>query len=326
MLYVLDPIPVAKYFTLAEAVLWIAFKEYPVSRPAQKEPDLIDEMFINSRLQWPFYEMEGLRHQIYSQYGFTEPVEPEISPFNETDYVKLSEVEREELGKQELDYERQVSGQLDHCISEAKSQLFLKLSRGEVMAYGWKNPKIKRESSGKWLDRRHSGLSESYEIERLIEANMDRVVSGEIVDNFQIINKSFWNYEGVEWLVSMADSTFGQFQWIFLTAESVFEHFPPIQATTVDVEKRGGFLLLNSRNERSEISNVKKLGRREYDWPSFHAEVSRYLLENCEGRLPKLTALEHHMAGWCKENWNVNVSHGSLHKHLSPYVSALKKS
>lgn len=333
MLYVLEPVPVDQHFTLYEALNWVAYRQYAASwhfiHGEGIGENLVDGLFETNRVSYPFIEKEDYKKNLLKGHGLELPKEPK-SIFDESfDFESISKNESQKIWDKERadydQYQRELSEIENYCLAPAKSELFLKLRSGEISAYGQVHSKFKSGVSvSKWSDDESWELV-LFESDRVYMNDLEDICNGVPINGFQKISQNFWDSEGVVWDENFARSRHGWFHWIFVKSEEVFLNFPHPTGKPIAIEERAGFFVYDDNKIEGQhiISSKSKRGRPPFNWPQFHAEVARYILES--GGLPKQTALERHMEMWCNDNWGFTPSHGAIHEQISPHYKTIEK-
>ena len=243
------------------------------------------------------------QQKIINRAGFTLPDAPP-----EADYASLpTQGARDELyeasnAATKIYYDK-LNAIDGYCLAPYKSELFLKLRNGDIASYGYLSEKLKKdakpvdwqkEESWEEIDAQSTGYygsidphTKKYVGGGLFIEDVKALVSGKSIKGFYKIPAEFWNQDSIEWDSDYARSHLGSYNWIFVSAEALFAHFPQPAGKSIGIEERAGYLVYDDNSDSAEMINkpASRRGRPADDWPEFHAEIHRYIAES--GALPK---------------------------------------
>lgn len=326
MQYILNPLPVAPYFTLNECLRWVAYKQYAaswhyLSNADDRKSDIVEGMFEANRIEYPFYEREDYEREILLELE-EEPALSfdslnDIPSFTQEDTLRI----HNEFRIKYAEYCKEKEDIINNFEAPAKSELFLKLKKGDLLSYGQLRGKIiEGYSLNLW---KTDEAWEEYNYESISMSQLDEIVEGENIEGFQKIPAKFWLFDGIEWKGNYARSRQGWFDYIFVESKNLFKLFPQPAPKFCTIEERAGFLITDDKSLDLEFTLPIKSnrGRPPYNWAEFHAELTRYIIES-GGVLPKQTSLEQTMQTWCKNKWGLEPSHGAIHSQISPHYKS----
>lgn len=244
----------------------------------------------------------------------------ELVELGEEDYEScLKEPTAEELASAKIAREDHV-----HAVSALKAKLFLALRDGRLKAYG-KRMDAHREYSKDWQyeDAWVESLESDTNKESITLSQTKEVISGNTINNYSVIDQSFWSLEGIDWQSSQARSPQCWYKHIFVSFENLRNVFPPENQEPEPVEAFGKYYVSYSDSEKI-TSGYRRKREPTYDWPSFQAEITRYIVLEL-GKFPKQTALISYMEKWCKNEWGKIPSYGAIQAQLKPHYKDIKK-
>jgi hypothetical protein len=309
---ILVPQEVAEICFLSEALMWAAFRRFPLASTTAEGWEGRREF------DW----MEGLSSHIGDDIpddaecafaGLSPPLsyEDRLSPKqpippehyrHSLNNPELPDRYRESLQQQledSIKFEAAVSSwhtDLRDFIDLHQSRLFMALREAKLEAEGIKLPAKTYESSvGKLEETKWEGWSRS---------------------EWVGIPPDFWRSDGINWRESWAEGRDAAYALIQVTTEALFDCFPPPPPEGSNAVRVGHNWMLPLA-ERDENLVRKSRGRPPLHWDSFHVEVAARIQA---GTLPeKQEAFIAEMQQWCLKEWHHEVARTTLLQKIKPY-------
>ena len=297
------------FITLQEALYWAAFRAAP---PISDDEDFRfchNEMFrLGARYSYK------IGHKTYAvdypnalsgDYFPTEHYEQLLAIETLDAQYKMqirSEYEMAKKGYPEAkknSEERQ--REIEELLEPHKHDLFLKLKKGELVAYGnlMNHLTDDEKKPGKTLE-------ESKELRSYVS-----------VKEAEEIPTDFWKYESIDWDSSGAESSAKRYASIYFKPMDLIRHFK-VPKSYSPIEETFEGKVLKSKGEKMESRGKKP----RYPWDDFHAEVARYILKS--GKLPKnQSALVNAMLLWCTNNWGTEPAESIIKEQIAAYYKVI---
>lgn len=258
------------YVTLYEALLWVGLRI---------APDVIDDEDVrfchNSALEFGMKYSYVISEKTYHVEFPDPPVEEFITPglkqrifsaaqgmhvFSEEDKAKYNFDYLEACNNPNFDAQLRVwNNKINAYLEPARHELFLKLFKGEISAFGnlMKELTCDDEAAGK-------SLLETDDLR-------DYVSWKEATE----IEKGFWLFKEIDWYECYASSERKQYASIYLRPKDLLEHFPVPQSFSEIL------ISDNSKRIKSDSAKLETRGRKpKFPWDDFHAEVAMRMMRD----------------------------------------------
>lgn len=347
MKYIFKPVKVAETLTLYEALYWVAFKIYAVDKSIYSidfKKDLkLRRCFFPYEEYAKILEPESrLLKDIFEQCPGS--LEYDFYNMNLSDArIEFAFPESEEAKQQQVKHDlfKEQISKNNRLFSEAKTKLLLELAKGSIQAIGHKNAWNKPSSNmppWKWENEQDWEPGELWKTATnpdniaIPQANSTFTRRGyskllcSKIDNYSIdiIPHDFWNTEGVMWDEDAVRSSKGEYTEIKIRTGDLFRIFPEEKGTQINVERRGGTIILNDNEEPQDAPNLKPRGRPPIEnLPEVYADALQYII-NAGGKIDKQQALEAYLNEERKKRKEKHISHSSFHNALKPIYERFK--
>jgi hypothetical protein len=331
MLQVLVPTNIPERVTLYEAVLWAAFNYFPAAEYTDWPKDRREDDEYNDSLETEKSVETDLffTQRVCKKYDF--PANPTAAyfekeaelPFSCWNWERFKELEKVlDFPKEDLEKIRQEILEREHFetsqqhfrsaleayLEIAKSQLFIELKKGKVMAHG-------REIL--------EGLSwDNEEVDKFSLSPEDWFVEWEHLPELTSILPNDWTLNGIDWDSCCLKKKERFYCHVLVDFESLSHAFPMQEYETATVRSVNGILLLDDKEIATKLTSGARGRPSQYDWQAFTAEMAKRL---ARGTLPPLQeSCIYEMQIWCKEQWKKSPSVTNLKHHIRPFYLATK--
>ena len=325
MLTVLKPYPVPDYFSLHEALIWVAFGIYPVDQDIYGTRSLVASMFDNPRNEEPIspYYLEDAA--LNNRPEIREMVaQLPASLYEDSDYGLNSPLENEAMAdawlkKRQFDlgaYEAVV----DSYYSTWQANLFLSLKTGKLKAYGrLKGVLFEGVTPNDW---KVAQLWNETQLDDPSHEDLADIAIGNINPKLQLITKNFWAQEGIKWAENSAQSSLGWYDCIFIAANDLYSQYPPPESNTLEVETRGNAFVIDEDNlhKLSKLKNKNKGRPTSANWQHVYAEATLWISKNGFPENQK-QLVQHIISIWEKNG--VKLADSTVYTHLQPLFEKL---
>ncbi|WP_417796368.1 hypothetical protein [Terasakiella pusilla] len=304
---------------LVEVLYWRAFLRFPEytfieDKDARFHEDVLDSYtspvpddygFTEEECQYagiskdPAYEdlindTGILRPEYYEEMLLIGPRNPDDSDlFKKKIQEELLEAKKHaaKIDKWDLEYE--------DYVDRFKSEIYLKLRHGDLIAYGTKLPSIDRD-----------------EVDEIIKDGEPYLSDFEVVP----IPKEHWISSRIDWDEGSLNGREHAYIWLHVDTEEMLKLFP-IEETgeARTVTKLSGIYII----EETASKKKTKRGRPPLPWDAFHVEVARMFKD---GEMPEkkesaIAALQ----AWFVKQHHKPASRSVVGEKLKPYFDAMMK-
>lgn len=263
------------FITLQESLFWVSFREEPLVRnPDTRSPA---QRFALRDREFSFFGKK-YSYKIGKKIYKVEHVYPNELLYHTDDYDSWSKIYKK--------WQQKVESNL-HLY---KTDLYLKLAKKELIAYGANAPYFDSFAS------KYGALEQT-------------------IYPYKTIPQSEWIFDKIDWGKSYLQSQNFEFFEIFLRPKDLLNIYPAPSWYSEKIETFG--------EDRLIMENLEKRGRKRTNyWDAFHAEVAKYILE--KGKLPsQQSELIRHCQRWFLDTFGEEPAESEIKEKISLYYKTL---
>ena len=300
---------VAPHCYLFEALLWLAFRRFPLAFPTDEGGDVRWDNDFDDAV--PSVEVDPASDGECERAGL--PPSPEYAAFLAGDYIsephnieKLLSMNLEQADREKLETDL-VASRVHYSACEAwerhfeqylelhKARLFMALREGKIASAGKAIP---------------TSASDDFPAE--LDADEWAAWARQ---KWRHIPSNNWQSTGIDWERSWSRGYSEDFALVLVPMKSLFEAFPPDPQPAGEAVQIGDAYLISGITAPAG----GKRGRPSFDWDELHLELAKRVAANA---LPsKQEALIADMQAWCLKHWHRSVGRSTLLGKISPYYA-----